>query len=134
MQLALALELTLYLDNVGTILAAAAGGFLPAVVVGFLTNAIASISSPFTAYYGSLTVLIGLCTAYVAQKGWLKKFSGLLMTVVLLALIGGGLGSVLTWLLNGLRVGEDIATDLSRRISESCGMSPFWGGCSAPIC
>ena len=126
-----ALGLTLYLDNIGTILAAAAGGFLPGVAVGFLTNAVASVSDPFTAYYGSLSVLIGLTAAYAAKRGWLQKIPGILLTTVLLALIGGGLGSVLTWLLNGFQIGEDIATDLSNTICARFGMTPFWGLFSA---
>ncbi|MBQ9459799.1 MAG: HD domain-containing protein [Oscillospiraceae bacterium] len=133
LQLAKALGLTLYLDCIGTILAAAAGGFLPGVAVGFLTNALASISSPFTAFYGSLSVLIGLCASYAAQKGWLKKLSGILLTIVLLALIGGALGSVLTWLLNGLQIGDDMTTELSKRICARCGMPPFWGLMSANV-
>ncbi|MBE7003395.1 MAG: HD domain-containing protein [Ruminococcaceae bacterium] len=126
-RLAKALDLTLYLDNVGTILAAAAGGFLPGVAVGFLTNAIASIADPFTAYYGSLSVLIGLCAAYAAKKGWLSKLLGILLTIFLLAFIGGGLGSCLTWLLNGFRIGEDITTEFSNQICARTGMLPFWG-------
>ncbi len=126
-QLVSALGLTLYLDNIGTILAAAAGGFLPGVAVGFLTNAVASISNPFSAYYGSLSVLIGLCAAYAAKKGWLQKLSGILLTTVLLAFIGGGVGSVLTWLLNGLQIGVDVTTDLSNQICARYGMPPFWG-------
>ncbi len=126
LQLALLLGLPLYIDSVGTIFAAAAGGYLPGVVVGFLTNALASISSPTTAYYGSLNVLIAVVTAFAARRNWLKKPSALLGLVLTYALIGGGLGSVLTWLLNGLQIGDDITTDLSHAILERSGMGVFW--------
>ena len=38
-QLAIALKLPLYLDNIGSALAAALGGYLPGIIVGFMLAA-----------------------------------------------------------------------------------------------
>ena len=40
------LGLPFYLDNVGTILSAMAGGYIPCITVGFFTNIINDFSSP----------------------------------------------------------------------------------------
>ena len=61
-RIALGFDLPLYLDNIGSALAAALGGFIPGIVVGFLTNLINAIGDYSTAYYGSLTVLIAICS------------------------------------------------------------------------
>ena len=53
-----ALNLPLYLDNIGSALAAALGGFIPGIIVGFFTNMINGIGDLNTIYYSSLTVLI----------------------------------------------------------------------------
>ena len=43
--------LPFYFDNIGTILTAAVGGYLPCIAVGFFYNIIAGISDPMTTYY-----------------------------------------------------------------------------------
>ena len=58
--LATGLKLPLYLDNIGSALAAALGGYIPGIIVGFFTNVINGIGDLNTIYYGSLTVLIAI--------------------------------------------------------------------------
>ena len=57
-RLASALGLPIYLDTIGTILAAALGGYLPGIIVGFVTNLVNSLPDPGMAYYSSMNVLI----------------------------------------------------------------------------
>ena len=57
---ALGLGLPLFLDNIGSTLAAALGGYIPGIIVGFLTNLINGVGDYTTTYYGSLTVLIAV--------------------------------------------------------------------------
>lgn len=111
-RLAIGLELPLYLDNIGVVLVAAVGGYIPGIVVGYLTNLINSISDPVTAYYGTLTVLIAVVAAFGASRGWFKKVKTIALMIVLFALIGGGLGSILTWLLYGFDFGSGISAPL----------------------
>ena len=67
-RLALLLHLPLYLDNIGSALAAALGGIIPGIMVGFLTNLINGLIDLETVYYGSLTVLIAICSALYAKS------------------------------------------------------------------
>ena len=108
------LGLPLYLDNVGIVLASALGGYIPGIFVGFMTNIINCFSDPSSIYYGILSVLNAVIAAYFAQKGWmsLKKPHMLICLMLLLAAVGGGLGTLLPWFL------DDIYFD-----SESIAMS-----------
>ena len=120
-QIAGALHTSLYLDNVGTILSAVLGGPLVGIIVGYLSNIINSFGNPVTAYYASITVLIALLAAYFGPKGAFRRFPHILMPIFSMALVGGGLGSLLTWVLNGnssmdgflLQLSADMRIDLA---------------------
>jgi hypothetical protein len=122
----LALNLPLFLDNVGSALAAALGGYIPGIVVGFFTNIINGIGAHETTYYGSLTVLIAICSAWFAERGYYGKLSKLPIVVITYALIGGGLGSVLTWTLYGFEFGTSLSAPLAQRLLDGGALSPFW--------
>ena len=106
-----------YFDCIGTILAAMIGGFLPAVLVGFFTNLISSFSDKTNIYYGVVNVLIALCASGFAQKGTIRKLSiSFIIPVLYFTVIGGGLGSVISWGLFGNTLGEEVASSLANRI------------------
>ena len=96
------LGLPLYLDNVGTLLAAILGGYLPGIFVGFMTNIINCATDPNSIYYGFITVLIAVTSSYFAHKGriTIKKPLWLILFIIILAFIGGGIGTLLPWLLD----------------------------------
>lgn len=127
-QLARATGVPLYIDNIGSALAAALGGTIPGIVVGFLTNLVNGIGDYTTAYYGSLTVLIAICSAWFERKGFytFKKPWRLLAVIAVFTLIGGGLGSVLTWTLYGFSFGDGISAPLAHRLYEGGRLSQFW--------
>ena len=127
-QLARATGVPLYIDNIGSALAAALGGTIPGIVVGFLTNLVNGIGDYTTAYYGSLTVLIAICSAWFERKGFytFKKPWRLLAVIAVFALIGGGLGSVLTWTLYGFSFGDGISAPLAHRLYEGGRLPQFW--------
>ncbi len=124
-RLALGLKLPLFLDNIGSILTAAIGGLIPGIIVGFLTNIINGINDYTTTYYGSLSVLIAAFGAIFAEKGYFRKLSRLPIPILTFALIGGGLGSVLTWALYGLGFGDGISAPLAHRIYDTGSFSVF---------
>ena len=97
-----AMGLPLYLDTVGTVLAAVLGGYLPGVIVGFATNIIKSISDSSSFYYISLNVLIAYFAAFLYKRGWLKKIYGIIGTIAVFVLIGGGLGTLIPWFMEQL--------------------------------
>ena len=69
-KLAIACGLPLFLDCTGTVLTAMVGGYLPAIVVGFMLNAINGMSDPVTTYYGVLSILIAVGAALFYKKGF----------------------------------------------------------------
>ncbi len=118
-------SIPLFLDSSGTILVSVIGGYLPGVVVGFLTNFIKMIWDTAAVYYGALNVIIALIAAFFARKGWLKKIPGMLGLVLILPFVGGFLGSILTWFLYGF-AGEGISVSFVKRLYESGSISPFF--------
>jgi hypothetical protein len=115
--IASATQIPFYFDCIGTILAAMIGGFLPAVIVGFTTNLISSISDTTNMYYGVVNVLIAICAAAFAQKGTLRKLSWkFIVPILYFTVIGGGLGSIISWGLFGDTLGSELPSSLANRI------------------
>ena len=125
-QLAKALKLPLFLDCIGTILIAGIGGYLPGAVVGFLSNMINALNDPANAYYTLLSVLIGLCAAFYARRGYFRSLWKALLLTFPLAIIGGALGSILTYLIYGFGFGEGISLGLARTLYQSGNLSLFF--------
>ena len=114
--LASSLKLPIYFDSLGTILISAIGGFLPGVIVGFFSNLINGLSNPTNAYYAVLNELIALIVAYYAGRGYFRSLPKALLLVFPLSLVGGALGSVLTYFINGFGIGDGISSSLAMTI------------------
>ena len=111
--LARSLGLPLYLDSIGTVLTAALGGYLPGIAAGYVTNLLLAIGDADTAYYATISVLLAVAAAWLADQGYFKKFGGCLLAVGCLAVIGGGLGSFLTWMIYGMDFGSGVSAPLA---------------------
>ncbi len=127
-KLATFLHLPVFLDSIGTMLSAALGGGLPGVIVGYLTNLINGLSDPINMYYGILNVLIAIVTSIFYHRGLisLKKPGMLVLVVLIYSVIGGGIGSVITWLLYGFSFGSGISAPLAIWIHEKGIFGTFW--------
>ena len=128
-----ALGLPLYLDNVGTLLAAVLGGYLPGIFVGYLNNIINMQGNPGNAYYVVLSTMIAACGTYLGRKGWFDRFGKALLTIPLFAFIGGCLGSILTYLLYGYGMGEGISAPFAKALLDSGKLNVFWAQMSSDI-
>ena len=117
-------HLPLYLDCVGIILASAVGGYIPGLIVGFFSNIINGLSDNITIYYCFVSVLIAILASYFSDKGYFRKFPLLLIPICGFALIGGGLGSALSWELNG-GMSDGFSAPLARAIYQSGALSGF---------
>ena len=106
-EIVLAFDLPIYLDSVGTIAVAACGGYLPGAIVGFFTNVVRSIQTPSSIFYGVANVLIALFAALVSKKGWFKNKLGIFKSILLFSLIGGGVGAVIPWYMDGISFESD---------------------------
>ncbi len=125
-RLAGVMNLPLYLDNVGTLLVAILCGYLPGILVGYLNNIINMNGNPGNAYYVVLSTLIATFGSYFGAKGWYNKFRKAIITIPLFALIGGGLGSILTFLLYGYGMGEGISAPFARSLLDRGILNVFW--------
>ena len=134
-QLARAAGWTLFLDNIGSALAGALGGIIPGITVGFLTNLFNAIGDYETAYYGTLNVMMAICSTLFERKGFydFKKPGKLLLVILVFTLIGGGLGSILTWTLYGFSFGSGISAPLAQRLYASGAFSEFWAQFTADM-
>lgn len=122
-QLARALGLPLYLDCVGTILAAAIGGYVPGIFVGYVTNLLNTISSDTMLYYAVISVLIAVVAAFLANRGWFKHPLKVLAAIVIFALIGGAGGTLITWGLFGIDSLSEITAPIALAFLND-GMNP----------
>lgn len=111
----LGLPVTLYLDSVGTVVAAILGGTLPGVIVGFGTNIVLSLSTPSSIYYGIINVLIAVVASYMEENKKLKKPVGIAALIISLALIAGVISTLIPWFTEGLTFdSESLSSDLFR--------------------
>ncbi len=120
------LGLPLYIDNVGTLLAAFLGGYLPGIFVGYATNIINATADPTNAYYAGISVLIAVSGAFLARRGAKEKLSKALLSIPVFAFIGGFLGSILTYLMYGFGMGEGISAPFAIKLLQKGSLSVFW--------
>ena len=126
-------HIPLYLDNVGTLLAAVLGGYLPGIFVGYLNNIINMQGNPGNAYYVVLSTMIAAMGAYLGTKGYFKKFGKALLTIPIFAFIGGVLGSILTYLLYGYGMGEGISAPFARALLDKGIFNVFWAQMTSDV-
>lgn len=113
------LGLPFYIDNIGTILAALLGGYIPCITVGFFSNIFNAITSPDSIYYCVISVFIASLAAMYASKLRQFKIPYILLSVLTFAFLGGVVGGMLTWLIYGLDFGEGVAVDMAAAIDRA---------------
>lgn len=132
-KIAIALDMPVFLDSIGTIFAGMIGGNLPAVIAGFCGNAINGISDLTTFYYGIISILIGCMSAIFQRNGFFKSIRGVSFAILVFALLGGGVGSILTYFLYGYDFGEGISAPFALAIYNYLGFSKFFSQLFADI-
>ena len=124
--------LPLYVDCVGTVFTAILGGYIPGMMVGYLTNLLLWIWDESALYYSVISVHIAIVTVFFARRGCYRSFGRAIRTVPFLALVGGGLGSVLTYALSGMDLGKELSSGLASSLHNS-GMTPFMSQLTADL-
>ena len=117
-------HIPLHLNTAGTVLAAASGGCLPGIAVGFLTSIIHGLIRSQEMYYSILNVLTAICTAFAVKHRVFRSKAKPFVLIPVLGVLTGVLGSVLTWFLNGSNIGGQGA-QLALRLSENGAMGRF---------
>lgn len=133
-QLVLAWKLPLFLDSLGTIYVAALCGTLPGITVGFFSNVINAAGDPITLYYGIISILLGYLAAHLSLRKMFVRYGKALLSSLLFALIGGGLGALLTWMLSGLDFGTGISAPYAYALFDHYGFSKFAAQLTADLC
>lgn len=96
-----ALDLPIYFDSLGTLLAAMYGGSFPAVFVGFFSNVANSAFNENTFYFGVVSALIAYSYAWNHRMGMFKKFKKAIIAVLTVVFIGVVFGSTISWFTMG---------------------------------
>ena len=95
-----AFKLPIFFDTAGTILVSAIFGYLPGVLLGFITNIFKSLNSAEEFYYGSVNMMVAITAAWAARRGWFEKPHKALLSGVFIGVVTGVLASIITWFLN----------------------------------
>ncbi len=138
-------ELPFFIDTVGTIVATALGGTIPGIVTAFFTNAVNFFMDGKSIFYASLNMLIAIVSAayfgdYSSNRkkntgvkdpiARLSKKAGyldLVLYIVSLALIGGGIGGIITWYLYRVPADAPMSVRIMTWLSTHLGLGVF--GC-----
>ena len=89
------LNLPLYLDTGGTILIAMMSGYVPAIIVGFVTHFFASFVDEAEMYYCSVSIFVAIYTTFLARRGCFQNFFKMLASIFPLALVATILSEVI---------------------------------------
>ncbi len=96
----------LFLDSVGTVIAATMSGYLPGIIVGLFTNLMKGISDTEALYYVVVNALIALIAYWFVKKGLLKKIYGWAGLVLAMAVLGW-----LYWIVISLVMKDPLTTE-----------------------
>ena len=119
------LGIGLYLDSIGTILTAMFGGLLPAVFVGFITNAIGIALSPVKVYFGIINVMVAVLASSFAKRNVFKKVYKTVLAAVVIALTCTLLSSLITWFIYGFDFGDVIPSAFAQKLYDSGSYGKF---------
>ena len=124
-KLAAASGMPIYLDNIGTIITSALGGYLPGILTGVINNVLNYYLDAISIYYASISALFAIVTVNCYRRGWFEKISGIIRLILLLAVVGGVLGGIITWYLSGAAT-EGTAALWLEWCKTNLGFNTFW--------
>ncbi|MBQ8940649.1 MAG: HD domain-containing protein [Firmicutes bacterium] len=131
--IAVRFHLPVFLDSIGTVITASLGGYMPGIAVGYITNIINGFSDITNAYYAVINILIALFAAFFARKGFFKSVPKTIFAILVFSVLGGGLGSVLTYYMYGSSFGEGISAPFAIYIYEHWIKNVFWAQLAADM-
>ena len=112
-QIASIFQLPLFLDSLGTMLGSIISGPIPGIAIGYATNIVNIANDEVSIYYGVVSVLIAVVTYQFYKHGWLNSIPKIIVVILTLALIGGGLSSIITSWLFGFGFSGGASTPLA---------------------
>ena len=118
------MALPLYLDTAGTIAVTAIGGLFPGIMCAAVTNLICCLFNRFSIYYVIINISVAIFTAGFLKAGKNKMKALIPVYLAALAVLSGGLGIVIQWVLLGGPQFSDIA-QAGEVLSERTGLGYF---------
>ncbi len=107
--LAALIKVPFYLDTAGTIAMSALGGVFPGIAVAVATNIVCGIFNQYSLYYTFIGVMIAVVTAWYVRSHKLSKKIILPAYILIMAFIGGGIGTIYHYVLLGGPQFDDIS-------------------------
>jgi energy-coupling factor transport system substrate-specific component len=104
--LATTFKLPVFLDTIGTILAAAILGPWWGALTGGLSNVISSLQSPMDMWFAIVNIAVGLIVGFISMKFGFQKWLVVLVTGLILAVVSPIIGTfIATYVYGGLTGG-----------------------------
>jgi len=104
--LATSMKLPVFLDTIGTILAAAILGPWWGALTGGLSNVISSLSSPMDMWFAIVNIAVGLIVGFISVKYGFQKWLVVLIAGIIIAIVAPIVGTfIATYVYGGLTGG-----------------------------
>lgn len=100
----------LYQDTAGTFLASICGGYLPGMIVSFITTIIRGLGDHEALYYNAVGLIMAMLAGWFARHKFFSSLPKTLLTFPAFALAAGIPDALLTWYLNTADVSDDYGT------------------------
>lgn len=117
-------ELPLYFDTIGTMLVSFIAGVIPGIVTAVATNAVCTTFNPMSLYYSIINVLIAISAYFYTRDDGIKSVKKTVKLILVATLLGGGLGSVLQWILIG-QPQYKVISDMVESVVEATSLPKF---------
>jgi energy-coupling factor transport system substrate-specific component len=133
-QIAAALKIPLYLDSVGTVLAAILCGPWSAILTGTLANILAAaFGNPTMMFFIPVVAVIGGFTGFLAARGWFRAWYLVLTGGVLQGVVAAAVSApIAAFLFGGVMLsGTDVLVLYFRSVGNSLLDSVFYQGLSS---
>ncbi len=119
-------DLPFYMDTVGTLIVSALGGLIPGIVTALGTNLFNFFLDGESIYYASLNMIIAVAAAifFSREKTKINPVVRHIVFVIVLALVGGGLGSFVTIFLYGTTTASPMLSDIVNGLMDAFKMRP----------
>jgi energy-coupling factor transport system substrate-specific component len=125
--IAAALKLPVFLDMIGTIIAAAMGGPWVAATVGLLTNVfLALVSNPVYLPYALVSILVALVSGYMIKAGFFSNIWKFIILILVATLVSALTASSITVLVFGGATGATGSSILTAGLIAT--MGSIWKG------
>lgn len=121
-QLIYALQIPIYLDSIGTILAGVLGGPIVGAVVGLLSNVVAGLITGSTiTWFTIISVAIGILAGVFGARGWMRNLGLTLVAAVITGVIAATFSALIqAYLLGGITGGgTDFITAFYLNMTEN---------------